>query len=438
MSNGKVNGKNLNIFFAEYIDFELNELFKQGETLKGESNTEQVGPDKYILKDERDHFDKLMRLKNYLVFEDVDKNEVYEIELPKNTELLGKTAVTVEKIYIKKSEATKFADIAKDLEISLGENFKFPAELYQLKSEYVNKNLPGKDKPAPEPKFYSETTEEYEERLQTYYGKTTTPDEENEFREPYDHEQINYREENKVNNGFTSDYYQKAKENHTRKVLEGASGTKPGGEKLNGKMIIKDSELNPEFSFRIGQILKIPTNFLKDGNTKRRLGYLLGGGLAFAALSSAVIANPGLLVIGGAVAVPGISAALAIKANKKWNIRGKLKKWINDFIYGPQIDDDEFEEPEEIIEEENEEYEIDVDSFILEMNEELDLYFRKYNELKIMTSDAEKISDKNSDEYKNLMEQIKTTREELDEIVSRIKVLKNNFQKQASTGGPKR
>lgn len=439
MSNGKVNGKNLNILFAEYIDLEQDKLFKKCENLKGGPNTELVGTDKYVLKDEYDYYKKLMDLNHYLVFEDVDKNEVYEIELPINTKLLGKT---VEKIYINKSTATQFADIAEDLETSLGENFKFPAELYQLKSEYVNENLPGKDKPAPKPKFYSETTEQYEERLQNHYGKTTTSDEENEFRDPYVHEQINYREENEVNNGFTSDYYQKAQENHTKKVLEGARGTKPGGEKLNGKMIIKNEEINPEFNFRIGQILKTPINFFKDGNTKRRLGYLLGGGLAFAALSSAVIANPGLLVIGGGLAVPGISAVLANKANKKWNVRGKIEKWIDDFLYGKQRD----EEPEEIIEEtieeiieeENDEYEINVNTFITEMNKDLDTYFRLYNEFKIMSIDAEKIPDKNSDEFKNLKDEMKKIREELDTIVSRIKDLKNNFEKQASTGGPKR
>ncbi len=343
-----INGKELNKKFINAIKRRRKKLFEGAQPFIESSNAdeivEKIDDDNYIKKEDKEEYDILMTLLTYVEFDKEPAENTYEF---KGLEYKsGKKTTNRTSIFVSKENALKISKLANDYEDKLKRSnsnpedlkmsIKFPVELLMLK--YSGNNMPGLDYAAPEPKTAAQTNEEYEAGLESYYsghGVAKTESETIEFREPYPHEKVNYREEPPVmTNVVQNGYYNETTRELAAKGLDaehGDPGLEPGEEQpITG--------IDRGLGRRIGDaLLNIKNIFKSDTIGKKIAKGIVFAGLGYTAISC-LIANPGVtLLVAGGVALAGGAAGLIFPKVKKGYraIKKKIKEWL----FGPQLTD---------------------------------------------------------------------------------------------------
>lgn len=162
----------------------------------------QIDENTSILASDEDAYNCLNQLENlffkYGTEDDSEKDlcnldEIYEIPGVKIKENGVEKNVS---IFVKKDKIKALVRQAQDYERILGPSIglKFPNQVYQF--NYETTPILGAGYTAPRPKLASETFDEYEEYLKTFYhAQSIEPekDDENVFRKPYPHELVDFK-----------------------------------------------------------------------------------------------------------------------------------------------------------------------------------------------------------------------------------------------------
>ena len=162
----------------------------------------QIDENTSILASDEDAYNCLNQLENlffkYGTDDDSEKDlcnpdEIYEIPGVKIKENGVEKDLS---IFVKKDKIKALVRQAKDYERILGPSLglKFPNQVYQF--NYDDTPIPGAGYSAPRPKLASESLDEYEDYLKTFYqaqGITPEKDDDNIFRKPYPHEVVDFK-----------------------------------------------------------------------------------------------------------------------------------------------------------------------------------------------------------------------------------------------------
>ncbi len=342
-----INGKELNKEFIKSITKRVTQLFEDARLFSEQANAEEIvekiDDKKFIKKEDKEEYNILMTLLAYLEYEKEPAENTYEFKGLEYTEGIDTKKTT---IYVSKENALKISKLANDYESKLARSnnpedhkmsIKFPVELLLLK--YKGTNMPGLDYEAPEPKTADQTDVEYEEGLETYYnghGIDKTDNETIDFREPYPHEKINYRENPPtMSNVVQGGYYSSTVEELSAAALgteHGDPGLDPGEEE---PIVGTDRGLGR----RIGDgLLNIKNIFKSDSLLKNVTKGLIICGLGYTAISC-LIASPGvtLMLAGGAALVGGTAKLVFPKIKKAYKA---IKKKISEWLFGPRLTDE--------------------------------------------------------------------------------------------------
>lgn len=444
-----VNGKELNKQIIEDIKKRIKRLFETAKPLaeleNAEESVDKIDDENYVKKEDREEYDILMTLLQYLDFEKENAEDVYEF---KGVEYKTESDSKKTTIYVKKENAitlsklaTKYEDVLRrsnskpdDKKMSI----KFPIELLSLK--YSDQNMPGLDYKAPEPKLASQSNQDYEDGLNTYYeshGITREADEVTEFRKPYPHEKINYRKDTpEITNVATNGYYSSMVEELAARDLGGEHG-EPGLDPGEEEPIIgTDLPLGR----RIGETYLNLRNILRSKTFHSKIVK----GLAIVGLGAGAIlclkASP-IITLMFAAGIGG--GALGIKyvlppVQKGYNaIKNKLNEWL----FGQQLTATP-EQPPSPREEEEEELEDPVTSMtseeinarIEEINAEATILEQKIHDL----TEEIKGMDDTDPEKANKQSELAAKRQELRVKYSEISSLLHTHDEEHSMGGPRR
>lgn len=339
-----INGKELNKKFINAIKRRRKKLFEDAKPYITTSNAddviEKIDEENYIKKEDREEYDILMTLLSYLEYKSEPKENCYEF---KGLEYRSGTRTNKASIVVTKDNALKISRLANDYEEKLKRSnnpddkkmsIKFPVELLMLKHQGTN--MPGLDYAAPEPKLASQTDEEYEEGLKTYYeghGVDRVENDTTNFREAYPHEKINYRQDPpEITNVVQNGYYTATVEQIANNDLgngHGDPGMQPGEEQ---PVVGTDRGLGR----RIGDgYLNIKNLFKSKTLPKTLAKAAVIAGLGYTAVSC-LIANPGvtLLVAAGATVAIGGAGLIFPPIKRGYNaIKKKIKEWL----FGPEL-----------------------------------------------------------------------------------------------------
>lgn len=344
-----INGKEVNKKFINAIKRRRKKLFENATPYITTSNADQVidkiDDDNYIKKEDKEEYDILMTLLSYLDYKSEPKENCYEF---KGLEYKSGTRTNKTSIVVTKDNALKISRLANDYEDKLKRSnsnpddqkmsIKFPVELLMLK--YSGQNMPGLDYSAPEPKLASQTDEEYDAGLKTYYeshGVDTIPNNVTNYRDAYPHEKINYRvNPPEITNVVQNGYY----DARVAEIAAQALGAQPTGESNTPGM--QPGEEQPivgtdrTLGRRIGDGLLNIKNILKSDTLSKTLGKTaVIAGLGYTAISC-LIANPGvtLLIAAGATVTIGGAGLVFPQVKKGYNaIKKKIKEWL----FGPEL-----------------------------------------------------------------------------------------------------
>lgn len=339
-----IKGKEANATFIESIEKRITKLFEDAKPYTTTSNAEDViekiDDENYIKKEDKEEFDILMTLLSYVEYKEEPKENVYEF---KGLEYKEGDKTVKTSIFVSKENALKISRLANDYEDKLKRSnanedmkmsIKFPIELLMLK--YQGQNLPGLDYGAPEPKLASQTDDEYDASLKTYYdghGVETKADETTEYREPYPHEKFNYRVEpaeatSVVQNGYYTERVAEIAENAL-----GAEHGDPGLEPDEEQPIVGTDR---GLGRKLGDAILTVKNIFKSKELPKKIckwGVL--GVLGYTAVSC-LVTNPAvtLLIAGGVTVVAGGARLIFPKVKKGINaIKKKVKEWL----FGPEL-----------------------------------------------------------------------------------------------------
>ena len=444
-----VNGKELNKQIIEDIKKRIKRLFETAKPLaeleNAEESVDKIDDENYVKKEDKEEYDILMTLLQYLEFEKEKDEDVYEF---KGVEYKTESDSKKTTIYVKKENAitlsklaTKYEDVLRrsnskpdDKKMSI----KFPIELLSLK--YSDQNMPGLDYKAPEPKLASQSNQDYEDGLNTYYeshGITREADEVTEFRKPYPHEKINYRKDTpEITNVATNGYYSSIVEELAARDLGGEHG-EPGLDPGEEEPIIgTDLPLGR----RIGETYLNLRNILRSKTFHSKMVK----GLAIVGLGAGAIlclkASP-IITLMFAAGIGG--GALGIKyvlppVQKGYNaIKKKLKEWL----FGPQLTEtpEPTPSPREAEEEELEDpvtsmTSEEINTRIEEINAEATILEQKIHDL----TEEIKGMDDTDPEKANKQSELAAKRQELRVKYSEISSLLHAHDEEHSMGGPRR
>ncbi len=346
-SEGKILNNEILALFKNRIDAIINDPEAQQLAQVNTDEVREIMPGVYIKRENEEEYSDLQELLAFLSFDETLDNEIYDIP---GVEIgLGNDAKKV-RIAVKKDNITRIADKAADFERRFASTLglKFPSEIYQLQSRYINENLPGKDFPAPEPKLVSEQPQDYERRIEEYYNSHNVNkemDEAGQIRKPYIHETIDYRQDNAIVDGYASDSYtahmadaQNQRMNNTpRRRGTNQRLTQGNRQRITASELVEENDLGSNF----GNGLKSWKHMIFNGDNKRHLGYAIGAVAGGAAIIALLASNPALAGGLGVVAVAGGIGVLGVKPMLA------LRKKIKDLIYGKQIEQAPEEEEEE-------------------------------------------------------------------------------------------
>lgn len=286
-------------------------------------------------------------LANYFNFDKFDAHETFEIP---GVQLKNGKFI---KIYVKEEDITNIADKAEKYEKTLG--IKFPAQIYQFQTKHLGETIPGTNTPVPRPKLMSETNNQYEEYLKTIYANEgisvkAAPD--NIGRNPYPHEQINYKKTNKVNYDYYSEYYLNYQSATRYDILRNQTPQSNGQRKANNrirpgeKLTVKDSELveKTPLGQKIGRGLTTLGTTISNPNFWAKFKVAACGLLVATGIGFAIFSNPALAA---GIAVGALSIGGGLLLGKK--IKNSFSRKINNWLYGKPIEEsdtyDDLEEP---------------------------------------------------------------------------------------------
>lgn len=347
-------GRKLNQKFLENIDKQRDKILESGQIesqLSGNVIDVSGNNTAFIKEDDQDKYNAINNLKSYLEFNTFALEETYEIP---GVTIKENNAQTRVKLYIRKEDIGKIAEEAEKFEALLG--IELPAQIYQFKSKYKQININGELDDIPRPKLMSETPEQYEQYLSDFYNNHNIKPTQNPNgigREPYPHEQIDFKINNSINENFHSEYYlDYIREEHLRILWPGQNR---GQSQANNQPQRRNNRINDDDELtvresddlektplgqKIGAGLTSFANFFKSGSNWQKIktgavGALLVSGAGFLVYSSPIAA----LVTGGAI-LGGVAIAKGIR--KPINF---LREKINSFLYGPKIEKDD-DEPE--------------------------------------------------------------------------------------------
>lgn len=343
-----INGKEVNKKFINAIKRRRKKLFEDAKPYITTSNAadviEKIDDDNYIKKEDREEYDILMTLLSYVEYKEEDKANVYEF---KGLEYKSGNRTNKTSIFVTKENAMKISRLANDYEDKLKRSnnaddrkmsIKFPVELLMLK--YQGQNMPGLDYAAPEPKLASQTEEEYDEGLKTYYeghGHATAQSTVIDYREAYPHERVNYRVDPPVITNVIQNGYYDARAAELAANDLGAEHGDPGMEPGEEQPIVGTDRT---LGRRIGDGLLNLKNLFKSDSFNKKAGKSIAKGIMIAGLGitavSCLMANPGatLLIAAGAAVVVGGSKLIFPKIGKGFKaIKKKIKEWL----FGPEL-----------------------------------------------------------------------------------------------------
>ena len=343
-----INGKELNKKFINAIKRRRKKLFEDAKPYITTSNAddviEKIDEENYIKKEDREEYDILMTLLSYLEYKSEPKENCYEF---KGLEYRSGARTNKASIVVTKDNALKISRLANDYEEKLKRSnnpddkkmsIKFPVELLMLK--YQGQNMPGLDYAAPEPKLASQTDEEYDAGLKTYYeghGVETTQSALIEYREAYPHEKINYRENPPVMTNVTQNGYYTATAEGIEANNLGAGHGDPGMEPGEEQPVVGTDR---DLGRRIGDGILNIKNLFKSGTFHQKTGKVIAKGIMIAGLGitavTCLMANPGvtLLVAAGAGVAIGGGKLLFPPIKRGYNaIKKKIKEWL----FGPEL-----------------------------------------------------------------------------------------------------
>lgn len=278
----------------------------------------------------------ITELSNYFNFDKFDAHETFEIP---GVQLKNGKFI---KIYVKEEDITKIADKADKYEKMLG--IKFPAQIYQFQTKHLGETIPGTNTPIPRPKLISETNNQYEEYLKTIYtneGISTKAAPDNIGRNPYPHEQINFKKTNKVNYDYYSEYYlnyQSAVRFNILRSQTPQSGEqrKPNNRIRPGeKLTIKDSELveKTPLGQKIGRGLTTLGTTTSNPNFWTKFKATVGGLLIATGIGFVIFSNT---AIAAGIAAGAIAVGSGLFFGKK--IKNSFSRKINNWLYGKPIE----------------------------------------------------------------------------------------------------
>lgn len=339
-------GKIKNYKLLAFIKVRLDGILESGKTNSANfTNTIPLDSEgNRILEDDKDTYDEIMNMRNYLERSPLVPEETYVI--PGFTLYDENGRKTLATIYVPKSEAKRMAQnlVGKEQFYHDKLGIDFPAQVYQLQSKYDDSKIPGTDISVPEPRLMSESPEEYEERLERIYhsagiDKELIPD--TNIREPYPHEKVDYSQSDEVSNGFQSRYYSAYRRREAKKAINngGPQGSQDdedntlnnGGDK--GPFVVRESEDydRTPLGQKIGSFLNITDSSIKSKSNHQKLKTLAAiagvgaGGIV-------ILTTPALQPL--AIAAIGIGAIFAgAKAALKFT-KNKITPKVRDFLFG--------------------------------------------------------------------------------------------------------
>ena len=326
-----VKGEDLNSLLLQIIRKRREDLLKDGKaaTITG-ANVDvyeiDKASDKYIQQSDKDEYDCLNEIENvFLIFktsengeEDLCSNhDLYDIPGVKFT-IEGKDAEVP--ICIRIEKIRDLAKKAKEYERILGHSIglKFPNQVHQFR--FADAKVPGEQYEPMRPKFASETDDEYEQAVRSYYliqGKNAEPTEDNLYRKPFPHELTDYKGDTPIRKDENqSEYY-----NYRLKQIKhkkAAAKKDDGAKKDNGKHRITKSEV---YNYEKAGILKnIGTFFgglkgaIKSEDNRRKIKYATISALSVSAGVYTAIATGFYPILLSPIAV--IAIAIWVKGRK--------------------------------------------------------------------------------------------------------------------------
>lgn len=348
-------GKIKNWKVLAFLKVILDRILEDGKSNSADfSNTIPLDDENRILEDDKDTFEAIMNMRNYLERSPLNPEETYVIPgFMLYDENGRKTTAT---LYIPKNEAKIMAEGLIDKADFFRDNLgiEFPAQVYQLQRRYIFSTIPGTDTPVPEPRLMSESPEEYEERLERTYNeagmdKELIPD--TNIREPYAHERVDYSESDEISNGFQSEYYSAYRRREARRNINPNSGdeqptrddtqTPPtnnnnnnnNNDNDNGPFVVTESEdyERTPLAQKLGAFLNITDHSIKSKSNHQKLKTLAA--IAGATAGGVVIlTTPAIQPL--AIAAVGIGAIYAgAKAALKFS-QNKIAPKVKDFLFG--------------------------------------------------------------------------------------------------------
>lgn len=352
--DGKVKNKKI----LEFLNGKMKDLTDAGRANSSDSvNTIVLDPDTdtRILEDDKEVYDSIMELRNYLERNPLVPEETYVIP---GVKMYSDQGISVTTMCIPKSDIKKLVDI---LEKGAGNaqdfyrdylGIEFPAQVYQLQEKYNNSTIPGTDVPVPGPRLLSESPEEYEERLEAIYNGAGLDREEianSNIRAPYAHEQVNYAVSDEQTNGFQSEYYDAYRRREARRGINpNGPEPQPVNHRGEGPIEVRESEDYDRTPLRekIGSFLNITATSFKSKSIHQKLKVLAGIG-AVTAGGIFVLTTPPLqpLVVLGV----GIAAVYAgIKKATKFSEKHLAPRMRNFFFGRKREDEPELEEGQQV------------------------------------------------------------------------------------------
>ncbi len=305
-----VEGKKLNSRLLEEIIKRRDTLFQKGHrayTRSENVDLEEIDAtnNKRIYKDDKEEYDCLHEIETlFLQFgnsgngeQDTCQNDqVYDI--PGVKVIIDGNEVNTH-INVRQDKISALARKAKDYERILSKEgslqIKFPNQIYQFNHDQTN--IPGTTYKAPKPKLVSQTTEEYEESLKTFYHDKGIEREETEdkiWRKPYPHEYVDYK-------GAAADKKDQVQSEYYRFNFKAKQEIKA----QRGKLRFTRQQVNektPLFTKLKNGVLGIGSTVKDDESARKKIKYVLATGGAIAAgtyfgITSGLL--PAVLPVGG-------------------------------------------------------------------------------------------------------------------------------------------
>lgn len=330
-------GKDLNKTFLKLIDEKRESILNAGlleSTLSGNVTDVSGNNTAFVVNDDMDTYRAINDLKNYLEFSSFHPDHTYDIcgvgyvedGKGKNTSLM-----------IRDEDIAKIADHADDYERLLG--IKFPAQIHQMKSKYANSVITGTSVAYPRPKLMSESTQQYEDYLESVYASANIPKKDNIDgigRQPYPHEQIDFRVDDKQNPAFASEYYLHRYTEERKKAMGANNRGQAQNNRINSgdRLTINESDdvENTPLGRKVGSALNSFDTFFKNESMWRKVRIGAIGCLGGAGLIAVAMANPALsagVLVGGGV--------ISLAAFAGFKLKDAFNKKVHDWLYGPEL-----------------------------------------------------------------------------------------------------